>query len=182
MPAPLLLHAMRLDELSVLELTYGGVGGTRWRATPAGFHAAEHRSVLGSDHGRFDRAVDALLHWRMHDAAGLRMQATGPVAVGVDSLGRLGVGRFAVPVPCRVVWVVREPDRVGFGYGSLPGHPASGEESFVLERVAGEVVFTVRAFSRGAQWYTRCGAPLARSAQRAYLRRYAGALRRLSAD
>ena len=28
-----------------------------------------------------------------------------------------------VRAPCRVVYVVDEPDRRGFAYGTLPGHP-----------------------------------------------------------
>ena len=33
--------------------------------------------------------------------------------------------------PCRVVYVIDEPDIRGFAYGTLPGHPESGEERFV---------------------------------------------------
>jgi uncharacterized protein (UPF0548 family) len=33
-----------------------------------------------------------------------------------------------------VVWTVDEPNRIGFGYGTLQGHPESGEESFVVSR------------------------------------------------
>jgi uncharacterized protein (UPF0548 family) len=31
-------------------------------------------------------------------------------------------------VPCRVVYVVDEPRRAGFAYGTLPGHPEIGGE------------------------------------------------------
>ena len=37
-----------------------------------------------------------------------------------------------VRAPCRVVYVVDEPDRRGFAYGTLPGHAESGEERFVV--------------------------------------------------
>jgi len=172
---------MRLPDLADLELTYTGVGATRWRATPAGYHAAEHRARLGSGQERFDRAAAALMTWQMHETAGVRIEATGPVAPGVESLGQLRLGPLVVPVPCRVVWTVQDTGRVGFGYGTLPGHPASGEESFVVELDGDDVVLTVRAFSRGARWYSRLGAPVARATQAVFMRRYAGALRRLSA-
>lgn len=172
---------MRLEELAGWDLTYDAVGSSRWRATPAGFRPAEHRARLGSGRETFDRACAALVHWRMHDAAGVRTRATGPAAVGVDSLGWLGVGRIGVPIPCRVVWVVEEADRVGFGYGTLPGHPEAGEEAFLVERTGDDVFFTVRAFSRPARWYARLGAPATRAAQWLFMRRYAHALRRLSA-
>lgn len=171
---------MRLAELAETSFTYSAVGATRWRATPAGFHPAAHRAHLGTGRDTFERARDALMHWRMHAAAGVSTEATGPVAPGVDSLGRLGVGRFCIRVPCRVVWVVDEPDRVGFGYGTLPGHPASGEESFLVVLDGDEVVLTVRAFSRAAQWYARLGGPLTWAMQRVFQRRYARVLRQLS--
>ncbi|MGZ4748627.1 MAG: DUF1990 family protein, partial [Oryzihumus sp.] len=73
---------------------------------------------------------------------------------------------------------VEEPDRVGFGYGTLPGHPESGEEAFVVEQVGGTVRFTVTAFSRGARWYTRLAQPVTLFAQRLALRRYLRCLQR----
>lgn len=49
--------------------------------------------------------------------------------------------------------VLREEsdDRVLYAVGTLPGHPLSGEESFLLERVAdGGIWLTVRSFARAA--------------------------------
>jgi uncharacterized protein (UPF0548 family) len=43
---------------------------------------------------------------------------------GTDVLAHLG----PIRVPCRVVYVLDEPERRGFAYGTLPGHPESGEE------------------------------------------------------
>ena len=80
-----------------------------------------------------------------------------------------------------MVWCVAEPDRVGFAYGTLAGHPESGEESFVLERdPEGVVTLTVTAISRPAAWYTRAAGPVGRLARRLIARRYGRALRRLS--
>jgi hypothetical protein len=53
--------------------------------------------------------------------------------------------------PCRVVYVIDEPRRRGFAYGTLPGHPESGEEAFVLEqRDDGTIASNIIAFSRPA--------------------------------
>ena len=54
-----------------------------------------------------------------------------------SSLARTSSSRTPLPlddriVPCRIVWVVDEPDAFGFGYGTLRGHPDEGEESFVV--------------------------------------------------
>jgi uncharacterized protein (UPF0548 family) len=111
----------------------------------------------------------------MHTGAGLRVAASADrVAVGGVVRCRLG----PLPIPCRVVWVVDEPDRVGFGYGTLPGHPETGEEAFVVSRdPAGVVTLTVTAYSRPGLLLTRLAGPVGRWGQRLMIRRYARALR-----
>jgi uncharacterized protein (UPF0548 family) len=82
-------------------------------------------------------------------------------------------GPLHVSAPVRVVYVVDEPARKGFGYGTLPGHPESGEEAWMLEHLAdGTVWLTIRAFSRpsNAMWWLAY--PGLRLAQRLYTRRY----------
>ena len=86
---------------------------------------------------------------------------------------RLGIGLPALGIPCRVVYVINEPDRVGFAYGTLPGHPECGEELFLLERDdAGRVTFTVSAFSKPATLLARAGGRLTRWAQDQMTNRY----------
>ncbi|MCU1535117.1 MAG: hypothetical protein JWR53_1598 [Glaciihabitans sp.] len=82
---------------------------------------------------------------------------------------------FGIPfrAPVRVVYVVDEPSRKGFGYGTLPGHPESGEESWIVERSDdGSVWLNVRAFSRPANsgWWMLY--PALRILQSMYTRRY----------
>jgi uncharacterized protein (UPF0548 family) len=46
------------------------------------------------------------------------------------------------------VHTVDEANRCGFAYGTLPGHPESGEEAFIIEgSPTGVATFTIRAFS-----------------------------------
>ncbi|MGW5238854.1 DUF1990 family protein [Monashia sp. NPDC004114] len=129
----------------------------------------------------FPAAVDDLMGWRMHEKAGLRVEATDIRArPGTVVVMYLGVGRLALQVPCRVVAVVDEPSRQGFSYGTLPGHPESGEESFVLDhRADGSIQLTVAAVSRPASLPARLGGPLTRAAQAIATRRYLSALDRL---
>jgi uncharacterized protein (UPF0548 family) len=69
---------------------------------------------------------------------------------------------------------------VGFGYGTLPGHPFRGEEGFVASRAPdGSVWFTVTSFSRPARWYGRAAGPILPVFQRQYARRLGRALTRL---
>lgn len=102
---------------------------------------------------------------------------TAYIATGMTATLRLSVGPFRATAPVRVVYVVDEERRVGFGYGSLAGHPLSGEESFVVEhRDDDSVWIVVRAFSRPSRWYLRLAAPFPRLQQRRLTKRYLRAL------
>ncbi|WP_433165959.1 DUF1990 family protein [Kribbella sp. CA-247076] len=186
---------MKLEDLEQLRFTYDAIGSTRYDETPPGYHRMEYQDRLGKGDEVFHRAGEALLNWRMHRTAGMPVTATdSPAVIGTNSLGRLGagmvigrlrtvspIGQVGFPVPCRVVWTVDEPDRIGFAYGTLEGHPASGEESFVVTREPDGIHFTVRSYSRPATWYTRLGGPVTRQAQYQAARRYTKALTRLAA-
>ncbi|MUL80172.1 DUF1990 family protein [Mycolicibacterium sp. CBMA 226] len=161
---------MRLSDLADLTFTYPDVGATAG-TLPDGYHHAHDSCQIGSGRTRFNSAGDAVLRWGMQRGVGMRVEATTvTAATGTDMLGRLG----PVQVPCRVVYVVDEPDRRGFAYGTLPGHPESGEELFTVRYdPASDAVFAeVTAFSRPALWWSRLGAPVARVAQRFIGRRY----------
>jgi len=73
--------------------------------------------------------------------------------------------------------VIDEPDRKGFAYGTLPGHPERGEESFVVERRPDESVWlTIRSFSRPANRWFWAAYPLLRMMQAIFTERYKRAL------
>lgn len=83
--------------------------------------------------------------------------------------------RFVAPV--RVVSVTSDAHRVGFAYGTLPGHPETGEESFMVEHHADDSVWVViRSFSKPSTWYYRLGSPLLRWQQRKATKAYLRAL------
>jgi uncharacterized protein (UPF0548 family) len=117
----------------------------------------------------------AVLRYGMLRGAGLRVDATTDVArVGTDVLGRLG----PFVAPCRVVYVLDEPDRRGFAYGSLPGHAVRGEELFAVRYDPSDdaVYAEVAAFSRPATWWSRLGTPILRLSQHLVTRRYLDAV------
>ena len=106
-------------------LTYAEVGATQFEPLPAGYQHLNVRHLVGD--GVFDPAADAVLTWQMHRGIPARVTAgAGRAAPGV----RVTVGVGPLRAPCEVVWVVRDDARAGFGYGTLPGHPEQGEESF----------------------------------------------------
>jgi uncharacterized protein (UPF0548 family) len=167
-----------------VQLTYPEVGATRHPGDdmPGGYRHVRRHARLGSGDAVFERAADALAHWRMHRAAGLAVRASAiEAAPGVRISSGVGTGPLRIWAPCEVVWLVDEPGRYGYGYGTLAGHPASGEEAFDISMVDGDVWLDIRAFSRPARWYTRLGRPVVERLQDRATDRYVTALRRLAA-
>jgi len=182
------LTAREVDRLGAMPFSYAPVGATSGSTYPAGFHRLDLEVAVGRGEADFRRAAQRLMTWRMHAGAGLRVAAGSPrVHTGAVVLCRLGPLR----IPCRTVWVVDEPHRTGFAYGTLPGHPEAGEESFVVSLADGNgngdadddgggdglVTLTVSAYSRPGLLVTRLAGPVGRWGQRRMLARYAGALR-----
>ncbi|MBM6400047.1 DUF1990 domain-containing protein [Phycicoccus sp. MQZ13P-5] len=122
-----------------------------------------------------DACAEVLLRWGVQTGAGLGVRACAPrVEPGVVAELLIGVGPVGWRAPLRVVEVFDEPGRRGFAYGTLPGHPEDGEESFVLtEEPDGRVRFTVTAASRAA----RLGGPVTRGVQAWMAGRYLRACR-----
>lgn len=87
------------------------------------------------------------------------------------------LGPFKLRQPVRVIYVIDEPNRKGFAYGTLPGHPLSGEELFVVDlEDDGSVWLMLRSLSRPAPGRWTAAAPLLAVAQRVLRRRYFAAL------
>lgn len=161
----------------VTELTYTPVGATRTGSLPPGFRHLFFRMPLGTGADLYRRAGEAVLGFRMHRATGARVTASAPSAApGV----RLTVGAGPLRVPCEVVWCEKSEKRTGWGYGTLPGHQASGEEAFLVEHDDRDRVwFSVIAYSRPARLPMRLAGPVAVVLQHAYARLCGRALKRL---
>lgn len=156
--------------------TYPEVGATR--GTPPGdAHAVRAERVVGRGREDFATVRDAILAYGMQRGAGMRVRASTPTAE-VGTVMVMSTPLFGpIRIPCRVVYVLDESDRAGFAYGTLPGHPESGEELFSVEiRPDGAVVAVVAAFSRPGRWYSRLGGPVARALQALMTRRYLAAM------
>jgi uncharacterized protein (UPF0548 family) len=167
-----------------MSLSYPEVGAvTRPGPLPDGYHHLRHRTPVGHGPAALAAAGRCVTTWRMHRAAGVRVTADADrAAVGTRVTCTLGLGPVRIDAPCEVVWAAYGPTLTGFAYGTLPGHPECGEESFTVELADdGTVWFTVVAFSRPGRWYTRLAGPLVPPAQRAYARRCGRVLRRLVA-
>jgi uncharacterized protein (UPF0548 family) len=157
-----------------MPFTYEEVGATSGRL-PDGYHHVRKAAVIGNGRQRFEEAAEKVMRWGMLRGAGVRVEATTEVAaVGSEVLVGLGPLR----APCRVVYVIEEDDRRGFAYGTLPGHPESGEERFAVRYnpATAQVQSEVVAFSRHGTWWSRLSAPVTSLAQRIVTSRYLTAL------
>ena len=169
--------------LTTAELTYAEVGRTSG-ALPPGYHHVRRSVTIGAGSAAFDAAANTLLSWMVHSRAGFRVAASRPTAEpGALVMLTIGAGPIRIGAPCRVVYTLTEARRRGVAYGTLPGHPESGEEAFVVERTPDDAItFTITAFSRPATATARIAGPLGQLIQRQITSRYLRSLRSLAAD
>lgn len=168
----------RLSAASALSPTYPEVGATRDGVCPPGYHHLRLHRTIGRGEQAFALAAERVMSWQVQRRAGLRIEATSATAhVGDDVLLGIGIGPLTRWLPCRVVYTVEEPRRRGWAYGTLPGHPETGEERFlVVHEDDDTVTFTVEAFSKPDWWATRIAGPVGRTVQRLVSERYVRAL------
>ena len=162
------------EQLRDAELTYTDIGSTREVGLPTGYRNLRRDLEIGVGSERFEQAAKILLGWDMHRRSGIHVRASNEYVVqGAVAVLRLGVGRLRVSAPVRVVYLVDEPGRQGFAYGTLPGHPESGEEAFVVElHEGGAVTFTITTFSRPSSLLAGLGGPITRVIQSWITSRY----------
>ena len=183
------------------ELTYPDTGRTerpyptpmtdRW---PEGYRLVLRKQELDvADTGAgFLRLAGGLLDWDVHRGAGLRVPPGTPrAAPGVDMASGVGLWNIRYYAPCRVLWSA-EPvtddagaavrgQRAGFGYGTLPGHPESGEEGFYAELDdEGRLYFRVAAYSRPANALVGAANAVNVRIQQFYTNRYFSAAYRVA--
>ncbi|MEX0789847.1 MAG: DUF1990 domain-containing protein [Actinomycetota bacterium] len=161
-----------LDDQAGRPFTYDHIGATR-SAAPPGYMVEHFRWEIGSEAGSFERAVAALKDWAPQRGAGMQLTPGSPVIAQDESVVLLLplMGGF-VTAAARVVYVVDEPHRYGFAYGTLPHHPEQGEEAFLVERDSGRVSFVIDVFSRPRHPLAWLGRPVARLVQKRTTRRY----------
>jgi uncharacterized protein (UPF0548 family) len=169
-----------LADMRGATVTYPEVGATaRPGDLPVGYHHVRETAELGHGDAVFAAAADGVRTWRLHRGQGFRVLPDEPgIAAGADVVVDVPLVGVHVIAACRIVWSVDDGDRVGFGYGTLPVHPESGEEAFVVERTpSGDVLVDVCAFSRPRHALVKLGGPIARRQQQKATRGYVDALR-----
>ncbi|MGW2094274.1 DUF1990 family protein [Promicromonospora sukumoe] len=172
--------------LSRRALSYAVVGGTtpadeQWQP-PDGWRAYEHTVRLGSGTDLWDAASSAVLSWGIKTRSGFAVDP--PLEAGRSArpgerywlIARIGPSRVREPV--QIITTVSTCNRAALTYGTLEGHPVSGEEAFIVHRDDdGHVSLTLRSLTRAGRGVWRGLFPLILIAQRVYRRRYLRALR-----
>lgn len=180
-------------------LDYPSLGLTRTAALklpaavvwPKGFGHVDKTTSVGNGQAAFDALVEGIMSWEIQRRSGLVVKAPARAVVGARITSGFGVGSLRLPVPCEVVWamepaLVDSPDGgqiqlAGFGYGTLPGHPALGEEAFIAMMTSdGAVQFRLVAFSKPSGLIYALGAPVTRLTQAGVTRSYQQAARTLT--
>lgn len=167
-PSPQSIAAFRRSQ-AACAWTYPQPGMTRGDP-PSGFVVDHGRVELGRGDAVWARAQAAVRAWRMFDLGWVELcdpdapiVAGTTVAVLVRALGLWSLNA------ARIVYVVDEPDRFGFAYGTLPDHAESGEERFLVERGADRRVhYDLLAYSHPNQWPAKVARPLVRGLQKRF--------------
>jgi uncharacterized protein (UPF0548 family) len=168
------------------DFSYGVVGLTcpadeDWSQRPSGYRRYAATTRIGHGQRRWDEASSAVLDWQIKTRSGFEVESfTAETRARENADYRLTVrfGPITVHESVRVVAVVNQPTRCGFSYGTLDGHPVSGEEAFIVHQAPdGEVWLTLRSLTRASRGRWRWAFPALLVAQKYYRRRYRQALK-----
>jgi uncharacterized protein (UPF0548 family) len=164
------------------KFSYREVGASQDRA-PQEYTVDHNRVQLGHGVRIFERAVEAIRHWRMFEMPWISLcwpetpiEVGGTVAVLTSHFGFWSLNA------CRIVYVIDDRDssrRYGFAYGTLTEHAEIGEERFSVEFHPEDesVWYDLYAFSRPAG-LARAAYPLSRLLQMRFVSDSKMAMRR----
>ena len=157
-----------LKERESDSFSYVEVGATLDKP-PARYTIDHNRQLLGSGRDVFQRAKTAITQWKMFEVPGMTLcYPDTPIEPGQNVAPLAHHLGFYSLNACRIDYVIDEPNRFGFAYGTLPEHAEIGEERFTVEfhQETGEVWYDVFAFSRPGNILVKLGYPYARYRQK----------------
>ncbi len=162
-----------LDDASHQQYSYPDIGATKGTDPPAGYlHHDHNRILIGRGSDKWNLAKQAIRDWKMFDLgwAGIcwpdtEIEEGRTVAMMASHLGIWSLNA------CRIVYVIDEPSRFGFTYGTLTDHAEAGEERFMVEKAeeTEEIFYDLYSFSRPRQILAVLGYPYARYLQTKFI-------------
>jgi uncharacterized protein (UPF0548 family) len=166
---------------SSLDVTYAQVLSTKNGAVPPGYGSDHVTVILGSGAQCFSLASQAVRNWHEFKVGWVQvypkdvlLKPGNTVAVLAQFLGLWSLNA------CRILYVIDEETRFGFGYGTLPVHEEIGEERFLIEwdRSSDAVSYDILAFSNPSRWWWWLFFPIHRIAQDKFRRDSLSALKK----
>lgn len=149
-----------------------------WTEPGHGYRRWEKSVLLGAGEVVWRWATAEVLRWGVKTRSGFSVTPGGPATRGSRPVIMAHAFGLSVPEPVEVIDVVQTPERVGFAYRTLPGHPVSGEEAFIVHRDGDAVRLTIRSLTKpGSALHWRLAYPGLLVAQNVARRRYLRALR-----
>lgn len=161
-----------LEKCRPLAFSYTQVGSTQ-NSPPGNFLIDHNRVRVGTGRNCFSSARQAVREWKMFDLGWVELyRQDTPIEVGQNVAVLVRHLGFWSLNAARIVYVIDEPDRFGFAYGTLVEHNESGEERFSvdIDPISNDVHYDLFAFSRPNIVLTRLGYPYARHLQKAFAR------------
>ena len=159
--------------------SYPEVGATA-TSPPHGYNVDRARFLLGQGPGAFSRGKLAIERWEMfHNGWTHLCWPDAPIECGANvALLARCLGLYSINF-CRIVYVIDEPRKYGFAYGTLPDHVEAGEERFAVEWLEdGTVWYDIFAFSRPRHVLAGIASPAVRGLQSKFRRDSGRAMQR----
>lgn len=153
-------------------LSYAHPKATLDKEFPKGFDHDRNKCLLGEGEEVFEAAKEGLLNWIMFPKAWVvNYPNPFPFEEGMEvalAFNLWGTWWFN---SCRIQYLIDEPNRFGFAYGTLLNHIESGEEVFWVEkRPNNEVWYNIQAFSKPHLWWIKPFKFIVRGYQRKFVR------------
>jgi uncharacterized protein (UPF0548 family) len=184
-PTPSTIHN-QLQAAHTLPVSYGIALNTERSPDELhlskGFVRDHTRSQIGHGEVAFETAKTAFRAWRHFDL-GWVCVANPTVAIKPEEIVAVqahALGLWSLNFS-RILYVIDEPHRFGYGYGTTALHVERGEERFLLEfdPISGAVHYDLLAVSQPAHWMAQLAYPYTRSQQRRFARESHRRMRKL---
>lgn len=149
------------------KLSYEEVGATKL-ALPKGYTIDRYSLILGKGSEIFNKSIKGYKDGVSHRGAGLTITPKDFQFIeGASALFSMKIGPFTLVFPDRIVYMSQTENEFKCAYGTIEGHPESGEELFSITLKENEdVVFEIICFSKIVAPLARLGYPVSRFLQK----------------
>jgi uncharacterized protein (UPF0548 family) len=161
-----------------LQFTYPEQGMTRQDVPQVGYVRDHNRVHLGTGSSLYMESKAALRRWQQFELGWVRVR-TNNAPLKPDETVCLQV-HFAFL--WKLFACTSSPiKKFGFAYGTLPGHPESGEERFLIEwnSIDDSVWYDILAYSQPGNFAVALGYPFSRLMQKRFARESMASMKHL---